>query len=64
MELVRHELTKLPPRQAEAFWLACVEEMTYEDVGRQLGVDTSTVGVLVHRARLRLRAVLTDHNVK
>jgi RNA polymerase sigma factor (sigma-70 family) len=58
-ELLRHELSKLPQRQAEAFWLACVEEMTYEEVGRQLGVDTSTVGVLIHRARRRLREVLT-----
>jgi len=56
---VRHELTKLPRRQAEAFWLACVEEMTYEEVGRQLGIDTSTVGVLIHRARRRLREALT-----
>ena len=60
VELVRQELTRLPQRQAEAFWLNCVEEMTYEDVGRQLGIDTSTVGVLIHRARLRLRAVLAD----
>ncbi len=57
-ELVRRELTKLPQRQAEAFWLACIEEMTYEEVGRQLGIDTSTVGVLIHRARRRLREAL------
>ena len=61
-ERVRHELTKLPQRQAEAFWLACVEEMTYEDVGRQLGIDTSTVGVLIHRARRRLREALAALN--
>jgi RNA polymerase sigma factor (sigma-70 family) len=58
-ERVRLELTKLPQRQAEAFWLACIEEMTYEDVGRQLGIDASTVGVLIHRARRRLREALT-----
>jgi DNA-directed RNA polymerase specialized sigma24 family protein len=34
--------------------------MTYEEVGRQLGIDTSTVGVLIHRAKLRLRTVLMD----
>jgi RNA polymerase sigma factor (sigma-70 family) len=55
---VRRELTKLPQRQAEAFWLHCVEEMSYEEVSRQLGVETSTVGVLIHRAKLRLRKVL------
>ncbi len=60
VELVRLELTNLPQRQAEAFWLNCVEQMTYEEVGGQLGIDTSTVGVLIHRARLRLRTVLKD----
>ena len=63
MELVRRELANLPQRQAEAFWLSCVEEMTYEEVGRQLGIDASTVGVLIHRARLHLRKVLTDFRV-
>jgi RNA polymerase sigma factor (sigma-70 family) len=58
IELLRHELTRLPQRQAEAFWLNCIEEMSYEDIGRQLGIDTSTVGVLIHRARVRLRTVL------
>lgn len=60
VELVRLELTNLPQRQAEAFWLNCVEEMTYEEVAGQLGIDASTVGVLIHRARLRLRTALTD----
>jgi RNA polymerase sigma-70 factor (ECF subfamily) len=63
VELVRCELANLPQRQAEAFWLSCVEEMTYEEVGRQLGIDASTVGVLIHRARLHLRKVLTDFRV-
>jgi RNA polymerase sigma-70 factor (ECF subfamily) len=58
-ERVRQELTKLPQRQAEAFWLACIEEMTYEEVGRQLGIDASTVGGLIHRARRRLREAFT-----
>lgn len=60
VELVRHELVKLPERQAQAFWLHCIEEMTYEEIGRQLRIDTSTVGVLIHRARWRLRSVLAD----
>jgi len=29
VDRVRHELTKLPDRQAEAFWLRCTEEMSY-----------------------------------
>jgi RNA polymerase sigma factor (sigma-70 family) len=56
---VRFELTRLPQRQAEAFWLSCVEDMSYQEIARQLDVDPSTVGVLIHRARLRLRKTLT-----
>lgn len=57
---VRHELTKLPDRQAEAFWLRCVEEMSYAEIGRQMELDTNSVGVLIHRARSRLRDVLAE----
>jgi RNA polymerase sigma-70 factor, ECF subfamily len=60
VELVRRELVELPERQAEAFWLHCIEGMTYEEVGQQLGIDTSTVGGLIHRAKLRLRKMLTN----
>lgn len=60
VDRVRRELTKLPQRQAEAFWMRCVEEMSYAEIGRQLGLDTSAVGVLIHRAKSRLRQMLTD----
>ncbi|MHC4405024.1 MAG: RNA polymerase sigma factor [Planctomycetota bacterium] len=60
VERVRHELAKLPDGQAEAFWLRCVEQMSYAEIGRQLGLDTSAVGVLIHRAKSRLRTMLAD----
>ncbi len=60
VDRVRLELAKLPDRQAEAFWLRCVEEMSYAEIARQLGLDTGAVGVLIHRAKSRLRAVLAD----
>jgi RNA polymerase sigma-70 factor (ECF subfamily) len=59
---LKHELGRLPPKQAEAFWLLSVEQMSYEEIGEQLGVTTNQVGVLVHRARQRLRAWLADLN--
>lgn len=61
VDRVRHELTKLPDRQAEAFWLRCIEEMTYAEIGRQMGLDANSVGVLIHRARSRLRDLLADY---
>jgi len=60
VERLKRELSRLPDRQAEAFWLLSVEQMSYEEIGEQLGVDANQVGVLVHRARHRLRDWLRD----
>ena len=49
-------------QQAEAFWLQCVEQMSQSEIGEHLGVTTGAVGVLVHRARQRLRQTLSDLN--
>lgn len=57
---VRSELAHLPDRQAEAFWLVCVEQRTYEEVAQQMGVERNAVGVLVHRARLHMRSTLNS----
>ena len=62
MERVRYEASCLPRQQAEAFWLQCVEEMNQEEIGQHLGVSANAVGVLVHRARQRLRQSLADLN--
>jgi RNA polymerase sigma-70 factor (ECF subfamily) len=62
VERVRHELARLPQPQGEAFWLRCIEQMSYAEIGAQLGVDSNAVGVLVHRARQKLRQILSDLN--
>jgi len=62
VEQVRHAIARLPDRQGEAFWLHCVEQLTYAEVAEQFGTDTNTVGILVHRARARLRKLLADLN--
>jgi len=55
---LRQALAALPDRQAEVFSLRCLDEMSYRDIARQLGIRTSAVGVLLHRARSRLRELL------
>lgn len=55
---VRGELTTLPPQQAEAFWLVCVEERSYQEVADLMAINANAVGVLVHRVRQHLRRVL------
>jgi RNA polymerase sigma factor (sigma-70 family) len=60
VERVRLEMARLPSRQAEAFWLCCVEELTYVEAAKQMGTDANGIGVLIHRARSRLRTFLAD----
>lgn len=62
VDRIREEVARLPERQGTAFWLRCVEQLSGEDVAEQLGTDANSVGVLVHRARARLRELLADMN--
>jgi RNA polymerase sigma factor (sigma-70 family) len=57
---LRLALTQLSPEQAAAFCLCALEGWTYADAGEQLQTPPSTIGVLVHRARQRLRELLKD----
>jgi RNA polymerase sigma-70 factor (ECF subfamily) len=59
---LKRELGRLPPQQAEAFWLLSVEQMSYREISEQMGVEENQVGVLIHRARQRLREWLADLN--
>jgi len=61
-ERVRNEVARLPAQQGLAFWLRCIEQLSYAEIGQQLKLDANTVGVLVHRARTHLRHVLADLN--
>lgn len=47
-------LKKLPPTQASTFWLREVQQDNAEEVCKVLGISTSNLWVLMHRARLAL----------
>ena len=49
---------KLPGQGAEVFWLRWRSQLRYRDIAQQVGIKTSNVGVLLHRARGRLREAL------
>ena len=53
-------LAQLPRQQAEAFSLRHLSDMSQAEVGEELGISANTAGVLIHRARMRLRQVLAD----
>ena len=47
-------LKKLPPTQASTFWLREVQQDSAEEVCKVLGISTSNLWVLMHRARFAL----------
>jgi RNA polymerase sigma-70 factor (ECF subfamily) len=55
---LRAALGRIPPKQAEAFALHALEGRSYSEVARHLGASIDAVGVLIHRARARLRQLL------
>lgn len=59
LENLRGALGQLPEPQAEAFCFKHFQNMSQKQIGRALGITANAAGVLVHRARLRLQAILT-----
>ncbi|UCE49167.1 MAG: sigma-70 family RNA polymerase sigma factor [Phycisphaerales bacterium] len=52
---LRDSLSKLAPREAEAFCLRYLNEMSYSQIADELGLTTNATGVLIHRAKAKLR---------
>jgi RNA polymerase sigma-70 factor (ECF subfamily) len=48
-------IARLPPKQADAFCLHCLEGWSYLEVAKSLGISTDHVGILISRARAALR---------
>src|SRR5215212_4995747 len=61
-ERLRQALAKIQPRQAEVFSLSCIDQWTYQEIADHLEITVDSVGVLVHRARSRLRELLSAMN--
>jgi RNA polymerase sigma-70 factor (ECF subfamily) len=51
-------LSALPAQQREVFQLRQVEDMAAAEAGNILGLSITHIGVLLHRARIRLRECL------
>jgi RNA polymerase sigma-70 factor, ECF subfamily len=60
-EALEQALAELTPVQRAVFELREVEQRPTEEVAEILGIPPGTVRVYVHRARLRLRALLAPH---
>lgn len=56
---LRAALGELPRQQAEVFCLRCLDNLTYAEIGQQLSLEASHIGVLLHWTRRRLQQLLT-----
>ncbi len=52
---LRESLSRLPEQEATVFCLRFLNDMSYQQIGAELGISTNTAGVLLHRARAKLR---------
>jgi RNA polymerase sigma-70 factor, ECF subfamily len=57
---LRVAIGQLPNQQAQAFCLACFEQMTSEEVADRLGLRPTAIRMLLSRARRRLRRLLAS----
>jgi RNA polymerase sigma-70 factor, ECF subfamily len=60
LDRVRQRLSLLPKKHAEVIWLNGVEGLTHRQISAHLQITPNEVGVLLHRARSRLRAALAS----
>ena len=59
-ERLRQALSRLPKRQAEVFYLHALCGWTHRELGERMDMTENAVGVTIHRARQRLRELLSD----
>jgi RNA polymerase sigma-70 factor (ECF subfamily) len=59
-DLLRKALVRLPANQAQAISLHALSGLSYQEIGAEMGMSSNAVGVLIHRAKGRLRELLED----
>jgi RNA polymerase sigma-70 factor (ECF subfamily) len=61
---VREGMAELPEKQAEVFWLSCLEGLSHQQIADHMQVQPGEVRVLLHRARTRLGNFLSQHQLR
>jgi RNA polymerase sigma-70 factor (ECF subfamily) len=56
---LREALAELPERQSQVYCLRHLNGLSYEQIAVEMEMTITSVGVTLHRATERLRAVLT-----
>lgn len=57
-KIIQEEINKLPPRMKEIFELSRFEDLSYKEIGEQLGISPKTVKAQIRNALLALRSQL------
>jgi RNA polymerase sigma-70 factor (ECF subfamily) len=52
---LRQLLTELPPQEAQVFCMRYLNDMSYRQIAKALDITINAAGVLLHRARAKLR---------
>lgn len=52
---LREALGQLPPQESQVFCLRYLNNMSYRSIAKELGIKANTAGVLLHRARTKLK---------
>jgi hypothetical protein len=63
IEVVHEEIDRLPEKLRSPLVLCCLEELTYQQAARLLGVNEPTLRGRLHRGRQRLKARLQGRGV-
>jgi RNA polymerase sigma-70 factor (ECF subfamily) len=61
---VREGMAELPEKQAEVFWLSCLEGLSHQQIADHMQVQPGEGRVLLHRARTRLGNFLSQHQLR
>jgi RNA polymerase sigma-70 factor (ECF subfamily) len=59
---LRKALSQLPPQEAQIFSLRYLNDMSYREIAKIIGIKTNAVGVLLHRTRAKLRESVIPAN--
>lgn len=60
---LRRAISRLKEDQAAVFCLHAISGWSYQEIGQELSMSSSAVGVTIHRAKLRLREILAGAGV-
>jgi len=55
IDRLRESLTKLSLAESQVFCMRYLNDMSYRQIAKELGIKTNAAGVLLHRARAKLR---------